>query len=80
MLKKGDIVSIHKRINNIDWVDKPDVIIIEDVIKLGMQWVVAEINGSYRHSDGYICSTFLLENLEIDLIETRNNTIDKLLE
>lgn len=80
MLKKGDIVNVKVKIDNVDWIDKPDVIIVEDIIELGTDWIVAETNAKYRHSDGFTCSTFLLENLEIDITETRNQTINKLLE
>jgi len=80
MLKKGDIVNLKKSINNVDWIDRPDMIIVEDVIELGTNWIVAETNAKYRHSDGFTCSVFLMENLEIDITETRNNTINKILE
>lgn len=81
MLKIGDIVNIEKGIdNNIKWEIKPDTIIIESITKLGENWTVANINGIYSHVDGSTSSQILLEYLKVDIMETRNLIIDKLLE
>tara|TARA_R110000772_G_scaffold2410_4_gene8491 strand:- start:4503 stop:4766 length:264 start_codon:yes stop_codon:yes gene_type:complete len=80
--KIGDIVTCidDPMYNKPDWIDKPNQIIIEDIKEVGRDWVVAIVNGVYMQSDGSTSSSILLENLEIDITETRNNTIKKLLE
>jgi len=79
MLKSGDIVKVLDNIN-IEWVDKPDYIVIEEIVEISDSWIVAKINGIYKHNDGLTCSTILLENLSMDIMETRNREIRKILD
>lgn len=79
MLKVGDIVEVESNNIEIEWVYKPDTIIVLDIVELGSNWVVAKINGTYMHSDGNISSHILIEHLTIDLIKTRELSIDQIL-
>lgn len=78
-LKSGSLVKLSDHIE-VDWVEKPNHIEIEEVLELSESWVVAKVNGVYRHTDGSTSSYILIENLEIDIMENRNRDIDNLLD
>ena len=87
--KIGDVVNFPEDYIELNWVDgekpnwvdgeKPNPLIILDILELGDDWIVAEVNGTYKQSDGALSTQILLSSLKTNVIETRNIAIDQLI-
>lgn len=80
-LGKGDIVTITDRAKHlIKWKNDFKEISILEIIDKGNDWIVAIIDQPYYNSIGKELNEILLSNLEKDVMSSRRNIIDDLLD
>jgi len=80
-ISKGDVIKLKKYIK-LDWIDKPEVIIVQDIYEKipNSNWVVIKINGTFKDSSGNEMDHVLFENATKDLKATRDLIISRLLD